>query len=221
MFFKRHKRGLALYIAAAIFFSTLPAYVSPFACNAASVSELKKNILAKQKEIEEANKTKKQLQSGLSDVKNIISGLEKSKNDLATYVTTLDKNLTEIQNKITELSNLITEKENEIAKTKLELEAAIADEENQYNEMMARIKAMYERGDSFYFEAIFAANSFGDMLNRADYIEQLSAYDKMVFDVDGGGIKIGPGQAWHVWTPYIKQAVIKANLFPFFYLLFH
>ena len=135
-----------------------------------------------QKEIEEANKTKKQLQSGLSDVKNIISGLEKSKNDLATYVTTLDKNLTEIQNKITELSNLITEKENEIAKTKLELEAAIADEENQYNEMMARIKAMYERGDSFYFEAIFAANSFGDMLNRADYIEQLSAYDKMVFE---------------------------------------
>lgn len=182
MFFKRHKRGLALYIAATIFFSTLPAYVSPFACNAASVSELKKNILAKQKEIEEANKTKKQLQSGLSDVKNIISGLEKSKNDLATYVTTLDKNLTEIQNKITELSNLITEKENEIAKTKLELEAAIADEENQYNEMMARIKAMYERGDSFYFEAIFAANSFGDMLNRADYIEQLSAYDKMVFE---------------------------------------
>ena len=56
MFFKRHKRGLALYIAAAIFFSTLPAYVSPFACNAASVSELKKNILAKQKEIEEARK---------------------------------------------------------------------------------------------------------------------------------------------------------------------
>ena len=48
--------------------------------------------------------------------------------------------------------------------------------------MMARIKAMYERGDSFYFEAIFAANSFGDMLNRADYIEQLSAYDKMVFE---------------------------------------
>lgn len=43
----------------------------------------------------------------------------------------------------------------------------------------------------------------------------------MVFDVEGGGIKIGPGQAWHVWTPYIKQAVIKANLFPFFYLLFH
>lgn len=41
----------------------------------------------------------------------------------------------------------------------------------------------------------------------------------MVFDVEAGGIQIGPGQAWHVWTPSIKGAIVKANLFPLFYLL--
>ena len=41
----------------------------------------------------------------------------------------------------------------------------------------------------------------------------------MVFDVESGGIQIGPGQAWHVWTPSIKWAIVKANLFPLFYLL--
>lgn len=39
----------------------------------------------------------------------------------------------------------------------------------------------------------------------------------MVFDVDAGGVKFGPGMAWHIWTPSIKTAIIKANLFPFFF----
>ena len=42
-----------------------------------------------------------------------------------------------------------------------------------------------------------------------------------VFDVDSGGVKFGPGMAWHIWTPSIKEAIIKANLFPFFLLIFH
>lgn len=182
MFFKNHKRGLALWVALAIFCTSLSVYNHPIVSQASSVSELKKNISDKKKEIEQANQTKKQLQSGLADVKSIIAGLEKSKKDLSTYVTQLDNNLTELQNKITELKNLITEKENEIAQTQKELEAAIADEENQYAEMLSRIKAMYERGDNFYFEAVLTAKSFGDMLNRADYVEQLSAYDKMVLE---------------------------------------
>lgn len=43
-----------------------------------------------------------------------------------------------------------------------------------------------------------------------------------VFGEDsGGGIKLGFATCWHLWTPYIKQAFVKANLFPIIYLVFH
>lgn len=37
---------------------------------------------------------------------------------------------------------------------------------------------MYERGDYALLEALLGAASFSDLLNRQDYIEQLSAYDR-------------------------------------------
>lgn len=37
----------------------------------------------------------------------------------------------------------------------------------------------------------------------------------------GGGIKFGFATCWHLWTPYIKQAFVKANLFPMVYLALH
>lgn len=36
-----------------------------------------------------------------------------------------------------------------------------------------------------------------------------------------GGMKIGIGYAWHLWTPAIKSAFIKANFFPLVYLILH
>jgi murein DD-endopeptidase MepM/ murein hydrolase activator NlpD len=97
-------------------------------------------------------------------------------------VTQLDANLSEVQAKITELNDLISEKEEEITETTQELNEAIAKEEAQYEDMKARIKSMYERGDNFYFEAILSSKSFGDMINRADYIERLSASDRKILD---------------------------------------
>ena len=48
--------------------------------------------------------------------------------------------------------------------------------------MKSRIKFMYEKGDMLYLELVFAAESFGDMLNKAEYIEMLSAYDRKMLD---------------------------------------
>ena len=154
----------------------------PLISRADEISELQDSISQKKKEIEEAQGQKKELQSGLTDVKSVIAGLEKSKNDLAAYVSELDVTLSAAQAKINELADMITEKETEITKTKAELEEAQRTELQQYAAMKDRIKSMYERGDSFYFEVVFSAKSFGDMLNRADYVERLTAADKRLLD---------------------------------------
>ena len=50
--------------------------------------------------------------------------------------------------------------------------------EAQYEAMKTRIKFMYESGNTMYMELLFTANSFGDMLNKADYINELESYDR-------------------------------------------
>ena len=139
-------------------------------------------IKEKEAEISDAKEMKKQLQSSLTDVKKIKEELEASKENLRQYVMQLDGELKTIQEKIAELKGKITEKEEEIAQTEVELEGAVQDQENQYEAMKKRIKFMYEKGDSLYMELIFASESFGDMLNKAEYIEMLSAYDREMLD---------------------------------------
>lgn len=145
-------------------------------------SELEESIKQKQEAIKQAEADKKKLQSGLSDVKKIVESLESTKNDLKSYVTKLDANLDTIEKKIEELKTMISEKEEDIEKTTKELKAAEEKEEQQYEAMKSRIKFLYEKGDVFYIELLFSSNSFGDFINKADYVEQLSDYDSKMLE---------------------------------------
>ena len=178
MYFKKLWKGFALLLVVCI----LAAGAGPFVSRADEVSDLKQSIADKQEAISEANELKKQLQSGLTDVKKVISGLEKSKNNLSAYISELDTTLSLAQAKILELNTLITEKEAEIKKTTEELTAAKEAEEDQYEAMKLRIRLIYERGESMYLEMLMSAQSFGDMINRADYIEELTAYDRRMLE---------------------------------------
>lgn len=140
------------------------------------------SIKEKEEQIKAAEEEKKELQDGLTDLKKIKEELEQSKNNLSAYVEELDANLVSIENKIAELKQLITEKEAEIADTETKLAEAQRIEQEQYEAMKVRIKFMYEKSDDFYLEALFSADSFGDILNKADYIERLSAYDREKLD---------------------------------------
>ena len=135
-------------------------------------------IAEKKDEIDQAKEDRKKLQQGLSDIKKMVANLEKSKSSLQSYVKKLDTQLMAVETKIQELKNLISEKEQEIEQTKKELEEAIKVEETQYEEMKIRIKFMYEKGSDFYLEMMLGADSFGDMLNKAQYVELVSVYDR-------------------------------------------
>lgn len=170
---RRILRGVSLLLVISLLVVGIPSFVS----SADEISELKQSIEKKQNEINKAKNEKKKLQTGLTDVKNVVASLETSKKNLANYVSKLDVTLTEVQTKIVELNAMISEKETQIANTNAELEQAIQTEQKQYAAMKARIKMIYERGDTFYLELMLTATSFSDMINKADYIEKLTAYD--------------------------------------------
>lgn len=145
-------------------------------------SSLEESIKKKQEEIKKAEEEREKLKGSLTDVKKVVQGLEKSKEDLETYVTQLDQNLTGVEEKITKLEGLISEKEGQITETKADLAEAEKVEQNQYDSMKKRIKAMYEKGNSYYLEILFSSKSFGDFVNNADYIEKISEYDSDMLD---------------------------------------
>lgn len=152
-------------------------FVSDREVSANRISELEASIQAKEAEIDAAEKEKKELTAGLTNVEKVKKELEKSKANLTAYVQELDKTVTDIQAKIETLTGQIAEKEAEIEKTKLELAEAEQDEADQYAAMQNRMQSLYEQGDTYYLELLSESGSFADFLNKLDYIEQLSQYD--------------------------------------------
>jgi murein DD-endopeptidase MepM/ murein hydrolase activator NlpD len=135
-------------------------------------------IKQKESQIESAKQERESMKSNLTNLQKVQQELQSSKNDLNKYVKELDANLTGIQQKIDDLEKKIDEKQKDIKKTTAELEKVQAEQKAQYEAMKDRIKFMYERGDSLYLELLLESGSFADMLNKADYIEMLSTYDR-------------------------------------------
>lgn len=175
---KRLKKAFCVLICLLLVLSVADRYKTT-----AYASELtNESIRQKEEEISRAKEEKKTLQSGLTNVKELKKELEASKADLANYVAELDADLSDIQEKINELKTLIEEKEGQIVEKTEELEEALEVQQAQYEAMKSRIKFMYEKGDMLYLEFVFVADSFGEMLNKADYIEMLSSYDRKMLD---------------------------------------
>ena len=142
------------------------------------IDSLRQSINEKEGELDELENQKASLQNGRSNLQSIVNGLQSEKQEMANYVQALDLQVQSIQNNIDSLNELIAAKEAEIQETQEELEAAEQTATAQYEAMKERIRFMYEQGDSMYLEMLMGADSFADMLNKADYIEQLSAYDR-------------------------------------------
>ena len=139
-------------------------------------------IKDKENKISSAEEEKKALEESLAELEEKKASLEKDKKNLSNYVKELDFQLAEIEAQIEELNAQITVKEAEIEEAEKELQEAIETEQAQYEAMKKRIQFMYEQGESNYFAMLMSAEDFSDMLNKADYIEQLSAYDRQKLD---------------------------------------
>jgi murein DD-endopeptidase MepM/ murein hydrolase activator NlpD len=128
--------------------------------------------------VDEAEKEKTALENRKTKMEDSIAQLEKEKGDIATYIIKLDKQLGELSKEISRLNNEIASTEEILEITKEELKEAKEVEDNQYVTMKKRIKYMYEKGSKEYIEVLLSATDIADLLNRTEYIEKISEYDK-------------------------------------------
>ncbi len=114
----------------------------------------------------------------LNNVQGQISGLESEQGEVGEEIEELDASVVELIASVELIKEEIVDKEAQIQVTEGEYAEAKRQEEEQYETMKRRIQFMYEEGDISYMQLLMTSDSFGDMLNKADYIEQLYEYDR-------------------------------------------
>ena len=131
-----------------------------------------------QEQLEQAQKENEETKNKLNETQSNIASMEEEKSGLQSKLNQLNKDLTAVSEKLADLEQQIKDKEKEIEQTQADLEEAIATEEKQYADMKKRVQYMYEKKDSLYLEILFSSSGFGDFINKATYIQDLSEYDE-------------------------------------------
>ena len=135
-----------------------------------------------QEKLNQAQEEQKQTQSQLNETKENLEGLKEEKNSLEGQLADLNEKLTIVSNNLNDLEEQIADKEIEIENTEEELAEAKETEEHQYESMKTRIRFMYERSDYALLETLLGSGSLAEALNKAEYVEQIAAYDRQKLD---------------------------------------
>lgn len=129
--------------------------------------------------LEKAQKQKNDLESALKEAQDLISDLKNSKEDIQTKIKDLDSKLTNISDKMKKLQTDLDEKNTEITTAQAQLQEANEKSTQQYDDMKKRIQFMYENAQNLsYVELLISSKNMSDMISSADYIHELSVYDR-------------------------------------------
>ena len=157
-------------IMAAIMLLTLILGLLPTPVSAASSSEIRKQI-NKLKEEKEAIKDKiAEVQEQYQENENEIANIIAKKNVIDQEVQLLTTELVNINEQITAFNILIADKQDELDSAEDRFQAL--SEENKI-----RVRTMEEEGELSYWEVLFKANSFSDLLDRLNMVEEITASD--------------------------------------------
>ena len=108
--------------------------------------------------------------------------LKASKSEAEQYIKSVDKQLTNLSTEIYETDKKLDKTQTQIDKTTKKLKAAQESINVQYDDMKLRIQYMYENGDTQMLDLILNSDSISDFLNKAEYITELSQYDRQMLE---------------------------------------
>ena len=142
---------------------------------ATSVSDLQKQRQAKENE-------KKGTQGQLDSLNDQINDLSGEKEDVEAQISGLTSQIAEIMASVSLLEDEIADTEEQIKQAQKDYDAAKEKEDAQYRAMKKRIQYLYEKGETSYIELLMAAKSWSDMLNKAEYVQEIYTYDRNMLD---------------------------------------
>ena len=131
--------------------------------------------------IKNAEEVRKAYNKKAENLQKEIEDMESDKEDTFKYIEKLDKKTEKLEKELETVGKQLKETKKELEKNQAELEKAKEEAGKQYDTMKRRIKYMYENGNQDYLDMIFGSKNMGDLLNRTEYVEKISDYDKNIF----------------------------------------
>ena len=165
------KRGFRRTIASLLVFSLCIAAVPALPAKADNkINELQNQIKEEQKKQNDTKDQKKQTENNINSLNNVKTSLQGELNGLTD-------DLTQISSRLEEIEQNIIDKNQEISDTQEKLEQAKETESSQYAAMKQRLRYLYRDNNRTYYEILFSAMTFSELLNQSIYVEKLHEYD--------------------------------------------
>lgn len=148
-----------------LLFSILPSRVW-----AASSSEIRKQINALQQD-------RKDIKTQITDLKAQYEATTDEISDIVARKNIIDQQIGLLHTEIININEQISAYGVLIADQQEELDRAQARYDQLNNDCKTRIRAMEEEGTISYWEVLFKANSFSDLLDRLNMVEEITTSD--------------------------------------------
>ena len=133
-------------------------------------------------EIDRTEREKNNLQDELDKTQENLDNLEDKRDSLEKELAYLNSQMKTVVANLEELDARIHEKEQAIVDTQAALDEARATEEWQYASMVTMVRLMYEQQEDSYLAALLSSGSLSELLNQADRIEKVVAYDQKMLE---------------------------------------
>lgn len=111
-----------------------------------------------------------------------ITNLENKTSNLQEQLDGINKELVAISDKIADTEAKIESSNNEVFRLQASLQISRNNEQRQYDNMKTRIRYMYENGSATMLSMLFQADNMADFLNKADFIQNVTDYDREMLE---------------------------------------
>ena len=133
-------------------------------------------------DLQDAQNQQNNIQNKKKETEDKIAKLKEESTDLNSLIQGLDAQMGELSASLDDINTQIEQLEAEIEETEAQLEQAEIDKESQYQAMKLRIQFMDEHNDYTYIEVLLTSQSMADMLNKFEYINKISEYDRQMLE---------------------------------------
>ncbi len=134
------------------------------------------------KTMAELEKESKELEQNIQNSKDQIANKKDTLESINAEIDKLDKELTSAMNELTNINAKLTDVTTQLKEANDRLVEATLEKKQQQDTLEKRVRYMYMYGDVSYLETILDSKSFSDLLNRVEYLNTISEYDKNLYN---------------------------------------
>lgn len=179
-FFMKHQKKLlailAILLAALILLPTISMiFTSVGALTQSDIDALEKEAAALAQE-------KKKLNSELAALEGQLDSAYGKKRVVEQEINVVSSQIANTTSLIAQYDNLIAQYDQRIAQEEVNLANALEEETVHFEEFCQRVRIMEEEGTASYWQILFNAADFSDLLDRAMMIHEVVEYDNAVKD---------------------------------------